>query len=1059
MARTQATITLFEPWVYDYDVNGKFINGAYQYTWNYKDNMIGLLPEPTSANGPVVFYPRIGSPKIGFSYTIPSDLYPNSPIYFNFTAVVSAKYLEGFSGGRLSPYSVVLNEYDGSTLVSSAIVATHHIDPLTVGQRHTIAYVPMTYAQLTSGHTFTITFDINFNFRSRFDIEGATVTVSLDYGKLLSESCNAGNTAFGYYDKLGTVHTYKQIVETVAIEKNSVACGYKPVGTKISEACALPTDKARIYSKIGIYSTGEFDNSTGVFTHYEAVSERNVVECGYKPRGTLLSESCSVAGDQFRPHEKLGHYSTGIYDADGVFSTYPEVIDPRSVDCGYVPTGSITFTANVPNTVFNVAGKGIFRGNQTVNNWTLGTYTFTASAVGYSTQSGSFTVTPSGVVVSAIFPEVQTAGTVTFEGTPRLARVYREGVYLGLADPDRAYVVPAGQAAYTIQAEGYQGASVTVQSQATGNTKQGYNLTPVQKPDTTEVYFEAYLTDPVTYQVLDRVSLRDAFGFTYTENYINFSNFSFSLPSTVREFEDLIATPNGQAGIVLYVNGQVKVQGLIQNYSPTGDGFITVTCAEILAGLDDAWNGKLDLTNVEFEYQPSEVGIDANIDRETQYEYWNYGFGKHPFFYSDGITENSRIGESADGISVGEGNTAVVKVRAFKARKYPTYVLHMKGLGKPFTKFNLNYEGGFSITFDGLKFVLMNGAGTVATTENVERYIIGGGQQDIYESLANADVYYTFRYSEISPTETKISAEVKILYLGVFKTYTIPETTIAVASQPASVEPSVTLSNGAGIARMYVESREMTTFIDWLNTVGEGQEGYNSVKVRFVQGAGNRAAGHALRLSFDDPNRWQAVSSIIELIGNCTLEYVGVLEGKPTFLVHDFTELPTVRKFYDLGQIFNANYQKDLANVFNVLTIRATDSTQGLTTSVNNTFSITISPTPERPNTLGRLRPMIMGAEGIRDIDTLIQYAFSVYDEHNKATEPIDFETITDTFWLGCVTGQFVTIYGLPEGRIITEQINSMTFNQQQGTIRIELAERLTLVAALMQARLKANSY
>ncbi|KQR08836.1 hypothetical protein ASF71_10015 [Deinococcus sp. Leaf326] len=683
----------------------------------------------------------------------------------------------------------------------------------------------------------------------------------------------------------------------------------------------------------------------------------------------------------------IGFYSEGTYDADGNFNTYEEVLDPRSVACGYVPTGNVTFSSNNSDALFSVPGKGVYAPNQTVNNWSLGNYTYTVRSEGNAEQSGSFYLGEAGQVVSAEFPN-------------------------------------------PVSLPGQDGPS--------------YEEKPHVPSD--DVYYEAVLTDPLSYRVVDRAALGGAFNFTYTESYRSFSAFSFSLKGTVREFEDLISLDSGRAGILLYVNGVQRIQGLIQNYSPSGEGFITVNCSEILAGLDDAWSGKLDLNNILFEYIPSETGIEASTDLATLYEYWNKGFGKSNFFFTPGINNYSRVGETSEGVVVPEGSTNDLYIRPFSSRNFFDYTLHIKGLGKPFSRLYLS--SSVYIQFTGNSFDLMSNGSILRSTGSIDTYTVGGGSQPLIDSLSNAEVYY-----KALVTPTGIEFQVRVKYLGVFKEYNIPFTYLTLG--PSDVHLS--LGNGAGIAKLYVEAPQKRTFLDWLNTVGTGQG--DNVQVRFIQGAGARATGTALRLTYTDGNRWSIVSEILELMGNATLEYYGLLQGTPTFFVHDYSELSILNKFYDTGEIFNTSYQKDFANERNVLEIRASDSVKGRSQTTNNTLSITIRPSPERPNRLGKEWKIIQGVEGITDIDTLLKYALSVYEEISSPKEAVDFEVHTSSFWLEVLVGQYVNIFGLPEGKKITEQINSITFTESTGITRIELADRLSLASAFLQARLKANSF
>lgn len=607
--------------------------------------------------------------------------------------------------------------------------------------------------------------------------------------------------------------------------------------------------------------------------------------------------------------------------------------------------------------------------------------------------------------------------------------------------------------------------------------------------------FEAQVLNPATYETHDFNISQFITDVKTTKAINNIGSFSFSVHSSFSDFEDTITTPDGQGQIILYADGQPYLHGVIDNYSPTETGFVSVSCIEILQVLrDDIILGEFRLNNFLSEYVPDASPTNAldteGYDKDTLEAYW--GQIGDSYFAADIYTDGTKtfINALDDGEGVTFAYSGIDSVQKFFPRwminnRQSAYTARMEGTGFP-RRFhylgpqNWNAktptypsspgEDGIYVDYSpvdasqtapGLPFnvgpyyisiKLRNGNSVSTITQlRIDPFTAPSGRRVIpWSLLFNSPFKAAFKYTE-DINNYYVSLEVSFMADGYWANYSTPRATIFKGNYTGGTNAQAFFMIDRSACKYNVvrfEKPVKETHYDWINKV--------STSIKFIKG-NKILEGYSNSLRYTDADKWQIVTKLLELSGTGTIAYAGIVNGFPTYKVYDYEKLTTLYKFADGSDIFSVRYEKDFSDTYNVLIANAkSEYKQGNTTVVNN-IQVVIQPTPDRPNRLGRLKRRIQNPSGIEDIATLNQWALAVYEEHSHPSEPIDFQAKFDTFWLGVIPGQYITIHGLLEGRTVTEQINKISVDGNSGTVSIELAKRLTLKSVLLEARLSAE--
>ncbi|MFC3833100.1 MULTISPECIES: hypothetical protein [Deinococcus] len=603
--------------------------------------------------------------------------------------------------------------------------------------------------------------------------------------------------------------------------------------------------------------------------------------------------------------------------------------------------------------------------------------------------------------------------------------------------------------------------------------------------------FELQLVTPQTYATYS--FFKNVANIKTKKSYNNIGSFSFSVLSSFSDFDRAITTPEGQGQVVIYADGKPYLHGVIDTYSPTESGFVDVSCTEILQLLkDDIIVGDYKLSNYKYEYLPEASPIQdrSNSDfNEAEVEsYWGqYG---DSYFVADIYSDSE--GTYVNAIDDGQGVSYYGAASGVRQKIYPrwlinnrqtSYILKMEGTGFPRNFYYVGSHNWSNKTSTETQNV-GDGIYTTAAPINPSQTTPGGlfnvGPYYLYIKTKNGSTNNFLMNIRIDPFTSVLGRKIIpyfMLYNSPFKavfSYSEDATTFYVGlSITFNVDgEDYTYSNQASFNKSYYngaynaqaffmvdsvackyhsfrfEEVNKENHLDWLNRVSDS--------ISFIRTT-NALTGYSWSLKYTDADKWQIVSKILELGGNATLEYAGIADNKPTYYVHNYSNLEELYKFANGDEIFNVRYEKDFSDTYNVLVASAKRTTNQGNSTLVTTYSITIAPNPDRPNRLGRLKKKIANPSGIEDIETLTQWALSVYDEHSAPSEPVSFNSILDSFWLKTLPGQYITIHGLLEGQTIVEQVNNISIDEGTGTVSVELAKRLTLKSALIEARLAAE--
>jgi len=597
--------------------------------------------------------------------------------------------------------------------------------------------------------------------------------------------------------------------------------------------------------------------------------------------------------------------------------------------------------------------------------------------------------------------------------------------------------------------------------------------------------FELRLINPVTGKTASLGIISKVYGIKVTKAFNDIGSFAFSYLGDIADFEAEITTPDGQAQVLIYSDGKPFTFGTINSYSPSSDNVVDVECVEILNILkEDVLIEGLTLTNWDFEYLPaSSPAVDADFNEVDAY--WGEN-GKSLFaseYYLRG--EDNRVitiaSESEYGLKVGNRPYSYTYIYP---RKYIgnipfryTVEAESYGMFKSFQFISLQSwnRNSYDVTLPDREGVFVHMQVNPHPTSpyvNSWKLILstcyGGTRVDLAEDVidgitvdgkyidandfalyANCKTTYTF---EEQLNGYLVSAKWISTIDDVEYVFEIPSTLVPKPANP--------IFNSAGgfvlpifgtVFKYNIAKENKTSLLDWLKQI--------SPNLDFIESdSGNPIFSQAVnKLSFDTGDRWQVASKIIEIMGAVSLDFEGVQGGKPVYRIYPYETLPNLYKFADGDEVFDVQYQKDYSDVFNILYASCTKEIRLENKTIAEKSNLTIAPNPDRPNRLGRLVKRIMQPDGIEDIETLTKWALAIYEEHSYPEEPIDFTVPISEFWLSIKLGQYITMHGIIQGKAITEQVNKLDIDESTGMVSVELAKRLTLKSALIQARLAAG--
>ncbi|WP_234305329.1 hypothetical protein [Deinococcus ficus] len=589
--------------------------------------------------------------------------------------------------------------------------------------------------------------------------------------------------------------------------------------------------------------------------------------------------------------------------------------------------------------------------------------------------------------------------------------------------------------------------------------------------------FEMMIIDPVTYKPRQFNIFRNLADLEATKAYNEIGSFSFSVKSDFVDFETAITTPNGQGQVMIYANGKPYLHGVIDSYTPNDNGFIDVECTEILQLLkDDVVLGELKLSNFIGEYVPPKVGSTTTYDDYVGRSVY-FSMAGPSYFYVAPHNFNGQnmvqVVETADGLTtqanndLGQLQTIYPKWLVNTPQDYKmtmNTVGYLRYFGFTGVQKTSTADGDVGTAPDGVLMDLISpslGQYTMrilAKIGNTPTYVasydfptyVPGTNILVHSALGFGDVTYRFEYSD-TPSAYVVSVYVTLSGEGYKHEFSLTNVSVdkSLYSGAKSGSAFFAIQKGTVVKALSFERSPKQTYATWLETV-EGP-------INFVLIDSSLGEKWTWKLAFTDTDRWQVVSRLLELMETATLHYVGIEGGRPTYYIYNYELLSTAYKFADSSEVFNVSYEKDFSDTFNVLIARAEleENVNGKIEKTN--YEYVIQPSPERPNRLGRLRKRIMNPSGITDLATLTTWALAVYEEHSYPEEPVDFQTFITDFWLDVKLGQYVTVHGLLQGKTITEQVNKVNISFSSGMMKVELARRLTLKSALIEARLQNN--
>lgn len=619
--------------------------------------------------------------------------------------------------------------------------------------------------------------------------------------------------------------------------------------------------------------------------------------------------------------------------------------------------------------------------------------------------------------------------------------------------------------------------------------------------------YELISIDPLTYRLAGTQAFGSPIGLKIEKEHNQRGSFSFSLASSLAEFESAITTPNGMCQVMAYIEGKPYIHGIISNYTPSDEGYITVECIEILQLLEDnIIEGNYELSNIEMEYVPPATGItDSEATEEKKVAYWDKEKGAS-YWYSlpteyqlttrktqEGSnivieeTTNHKgyyLNEDSKGVtSTGKGT---IFNRQLNASGRTNHSLYLESNGITALLVSPICEElptlGQGIFMDITRPGVPPEQSYTADTLNNSRLVVYGKGIDgeIIEYAPGLPL------ATIIPLPTFFNGDVEVsaIYAAMFGTvnvgYTLSETAedyfldlfirINYNGQSKFIEftgihypksafdtnlltarGSLSIVAGSTLTKADIYKEDTKSLLEWMNEASE--------LVSFVAGNESDATLQEFtKLTYSDASRLAIVNDLIELAGTISLDYVGIVNGKPTYAVYDYSTLEQAYKFVGSDDVFNIEYKKDFADVYNVLTARANYTYSNEQYNINNSMQMVIRPDVARPNRLGRLKEKVISSDSIKDIYTLTVWANYIYNEHCYPATPIDFDTYLDDFWIGAKFGQTIVMHGLEEGKGISEKLQGISIDTTTGVASVKLAKRITLQSALLESRIKAYS-
>lgn len=833
-------------------------------------------------------------------------------------------------------------------------------------------------------------------------------------------------------------------------------------GTFMGSSCGAPGTPNR-YNLYNTYADGNWGS-------YTQLAQENSVSCGFKPAGTVLGEACAgPSSPGYLQYDLLELVSTGTFDPNtGNFNYTTRLKQRNSPTCGYVTNGTVTFTSNATNVNINIPGKGNYNLGS-YSGFIGGTYSYTATSPGYQSKSGSFVVSSNNTTVNINLTQLPNTTAFIFDTVPPLAKVFKvnqDGTETpqGFTNTGAALVVAAGVHTFKFYKHGYETLTKTFTATSGQVISDTSVLTPLLDRDEDDRYTLVTL-NPSNYRPEDFSALKDAFDISVSKTFNGIGSLSFTVPYTVSDLLAVLDTDSGLAQVLVLLNGRPFFQAVIENYSPEGEGFTRVDAAEVLNLLtEDIYEGTRETTNLFSEYKPSSSGISDSASDAERAAFWGKNGSRQGYFYS--YPESNKFSESGNGIVSGFDNGGYLVNRALNNNRVNEFICVVGKSGRLLSYFYyLGSETSGTAEASGLRVQItpfgsmlfeQGSTGTwtsVGSLPAMSDIQIGNTTVPITDALENGDVEYRFTY-KVTDTDIKITASVRLTYAGVVRENKSPELSVPLSVlDPSYVDQAMlNLGPGEGIRYYYLEKTEKETLFDWLNQVAP------QIRWTLASTSDSPMNRTATRLSFTDADTWQFVEKILQLAGNISLEYVGVVEGKPAYVIHDYEALTVVRKFYEGDELYEVSYDLDLSDTYNVLIATAVLDNEGETIKTTTNLRIAIQPDETKLAAwLGRKKKKLVKASGIKDIATLTQWAYSLYEENSEPSEAISFKAKLSAEWQSIILGQYIEVFGLPEGRKVREQITNITYDEATSEVAVELAKRVTLASAILEARNSTN--
>ncbi|GAA5437568.1 hypothetical protein [Deinococcus aquaticus] len=599
--------------------------------------------------------------------------------------------------------------------------------------------------------------------------------------------------------------------------------------------------------------------------------------------------------------------------------------------------------------------------------------------------------------------------------------------------------------------------------------------------------FELFLINPVTYSKESNKAFSNAFGLTIEKSLNGIGSFSFAVALGQAKFKQAITHQAGMKHVMVYADGKPYMHGIITSYDSSDIGLTKIECREVLQLLQDSIiEGKYEITNIQSEYIPPSTGVDVADHYDlVQYPYWNKANGLGYWYArsillspaTDKLPSISDYGlkEDSNGVSMGSGELAknFVYNRYFaeNPKDNYSYMVKSNGIGalsvlpicsdEPPYPQGILFDAVYSISettgepLDGYVFAaVIDYEGKISQMYQHSLPVFNFNNREVSGLYAAArgevECYYDFKTLE---SEYIVDRTIVINFNGQrkitsFEGMSFPKSLFDVSKLNA--RGAICVSQGTTITSALIGKDSESSIVDFIN------ESSDSIAFSMHEDSAP-ANAYVTKLSYSDSDRWSIISDLLNIEGGVSLRYKESKLGVISYEIVKYDQLQQVVKFTDGSDVFNVEYLKDFADVYNVLTARCNYSHSHNQYSYNNSIEIVLRPDAERPNYLGRLKEKVVSSNSIKDIYTLTLWASSIYDEHCYPASPIDFDTLLSADWLDMAFGQTVIMHGLEEGVGISEKLNKISIDTSTGIARISLAKRVSLASALLENRLNAN--